>query len=339
MSDSVASSYEPSRGVPACYRGLRVLVTGATGFIGSWVWRLLDAAGAEVWAVGRSEAALRDTIGGAAPSGGVVEADLARPGAFARVHAQVRPAVTFHLAGYGVDRTERDAELAFRINAELVEEVARVTAGTQPDDGWFGMRLVHTGSAFEYGSVTGPVTEETAPAPRSVYGSTKLEGTRRLTTLAERGEVAAVTARICNAYGPGERETRLLPVLVAAAHTGQTVRLTAGEQERDFVFVRDVAEALLRLGALQPGTVHLVNLGTGRSSTVRQFAETAAAVLGLPPARLAFGAIPYRDDEVWQGPVRVDRLSRVLGWVPPTTIAEGIRWSYSLSCAEEVGSR
>jgi nucleoside-diphosphate-sugar epimerase len=313
------------------YRDVRVLVTGASGFIGRWVWRLLADARADVWVAGRNVAALERVADEQAIAGQFLEADLAIPGTCASLHARVRPSITFHLAGYGISRGEHDPAMAHRINAELPEEMALAALGVAIDDGWGAVRLVNVGSVFEYGSVQGPVTEDRLAAPATLLGRSKLEGTRRLERRAATEGFPAVTARVCAAYGPGERPHRLLPSLLRAARTGESLPLTAGEQERDFVFVRDVAEALLRLGRLGPAPQGVVNLGTGMTCSVRAFVEAAIEVLGLDPGQIRFGALPYREDEVWQGRVEVSRLQLLLEWLPPTSVPAGIRRTRALA--------
>jgi nucleoside-diphosphate-sugar epimerase len=80
------------------------------------------------------------------------------------------------------------------------------------------------------------------------------------------------------------------------------------------------------VGQAPPGMV--VNLATGELTSVRAFAETAAEVLGLDPARLDFGAVPVRGEEMFHGAVDVTPLERLLSWRPRISVAEGIRRSW-----------
>ena len=101
--------------------------------------------------------------------------------------------------------------------------------------------------------------------------------------------------------------------------------LSSGTQRRDFAYVEDVAEGMLRLGlsAGIPGEV--INLATGRMTSVRVFAETAAVVLELPPDRLLFGTEPVRADEMRITGVDVSRLELRTGWKPDSDLERGIR--------------
>jgi nucleoside-diphosphate-sugar epimerase len=142
---------------------------------------------------------------------------------------------------------------------------------------------------------------------------------------AARTGVHATVARLFTVYGPGEHRGRLLPSLLEAATGDGPVPLTAGTQQRDFTWVGDVVEGLLRLGALGGEPPGLVNLATGRLVTVREFVERAAAVLRIAPERLRFGALPTRPEEMAHDDVSVARLERLTGWRPATSIEEGVR--------------
>jgi nucleoside-diphosphate-sugar epimerase len=306
----------------AAYRGARVLVAGATGFVGGAVARTLAGCGADVWVVARDAKRLAEV---AAACGGATlrPADLSRPGEFARVFAEARPAVVFNLAGYGVDHEERDPGLAAALNTQLPGEIA-ATVARDRGTSWSGMRLVHAGTAFEYGRVDGPVREDSPAAPISDYGRTKLAGTRLVLDARQVLGLPAAVVRLFIVYGPGEHATRLLPSLMKLAGSRESLSLTAGQQRRDFTFVGDVADGLLRLGLARecPG---IVNLATGVQTSVREFAACAAELLGLAPAQLQFGALPYREDEVAQGPADISLLRLVLGWAPQYGVCEGIR--------------
>lgn len=319
---------EDAPGIFSAYRGRRVLVTGASGFIGRWVARALSRAGADLWLLGRNLEALHAVCADFGIHGHVRTANLAEPGAYSQVHRELHPEITFNLAGYGVDPEEREPRLYEAMNSFLVAEIAEAIAES-PGSGWPGLRLVHVGSASEYGPVGDPLTESAPARPTSLYGQTKLDGTERLLAVRRRKGCRALVARLFTVYGPGEHPGRLLPSLLRAARTGERLALTSGTQRRDFTYVEDVAEGLLRLGVLDqvPG---LVNLATGKLTPVRQFAECAARIVGLRPGQTQFGALPTRSDEPQQGCPDLSLLETLLGWRPATPIAEGIHraWEF-----------
>ena len=305
------------------FNGANVVLTGATGFIGRAVWDRLARAQANVFAVARDEAALR-SIGEeySLPATPLI-ADLARPDQFLDAIRELRPDVIINTAGYGVAPDERASDVAEMLNAQLPGWIAQAAAENQQAT-WRGQAFVHVGSGFEYGSVDGPVDEHTAAHPQNNYAETKLRGTEAVSRVREQTGLRCTTARVFTVYGPGEHPHRLLPSLLRAAHAKQPVDLTAGLQERDFTFVGDVAEGILRL-AIARDVPPVVNVATGRSTSIRAFAEEVLRAAGAPPDLVNFGAIPTRPDEVRQGPVATAQLMAVTGWVPKTSVADGIR--------------
>lgn len=305
---------------------MRALLLGATGFVGRWVATKLTQRGARLVCTTRSSTAVA-SVSDWPIQAEWVELDLSQPGALARTVADVAPEVVFNLAGYGVDRQERDPDLARRINAEVPAELCAAVAEV-PAPGRTGARVVHVGSALEYGEIGGDLAEDSETNATTLYGRTKLAGTRALAERAAELGVASVTARLFTVYGAGEHPGRLLPALLDAARGDGPLPLTAGLQQRDFTWVGDVADGLVRLAqtpslaAWGPGPV--VNLATGILTPVRAFVETAAGVLGIEPERLRFGELPTRAEEMAHEPVSIERLRTALGWRPPTSIEAGV---------------
>ncbi len=314
---------EPTSGQTKPYIDAPVVVLGASGFIGRWVALHLARIGARVHAPVRDVARTSELFSSYAIDAVVERIDLSAFSTVGEFLRRARPAVVFNLAGYGVDRTERDEKTAFRINARLVRTLVLELADAD-GPAWPGQRLVHVGSALEYGTAKGDLAEDTRASPTTLYGRSKLAGTLLLQRAAERTGVRALTARLFTVYGPGEHVNRLLPSLIGCAEDGRPLDLTRGDQERDFTYVEDVAEGLLRLAlsGAEPGAV--VNLATGIITPVREFVQIAAEVLEIPSEHLRFGALATRSEEMSHRPVAITRLRRLTGWAPSTGIREGI---------------
>ena len=299
----------------APYRGERALVLGASGFVGRWVVRALAGAGAHVVAVTRSS-----TDDAPPESAERIAADLSAPGAVEAILLGRRPRYLFNLAGYGVDPLERSESDSEAINALLPQRLAvaaATLAATQP------LTWVQAGSMAEVGASDTGFGEEQPPAPVTPYGRAKLAGSRALAAACARGPLRGCVGRLFMVYGPGEHPARLLPSLIETARTRTPLDLSSGRQRRDFVYVAEASEALLRLGALDlPGSV--VNVASGHAHSVRAFAETAADLLGMPRELLRFGARAANPYDVAEGPVTNARLRALTNWSPALSIAEGI---------------
>lgn len=314
----------------AKYQGVSAIVLGATGFIGRWVARALCECGAKVHLVVRNRQYAETIFAQYGIRGSIVEMDLtSAPEMFEAHFQEINPAITFNLAGYGIDRSERDEMLSQKINRDLVQTLCTAIA-KRPNQSWPGLDLVHAGSALEYGTIDGDLVEDSRPVPTTLYGQSKLAGTRILSDCNKSGHMQGMTARLFTVYGPGEHAGRLLPALIESAGNGQPLDLTAGLQKRDFTYVGDVAEGLLRIGSTGSSGSSVVNLATGQLQTVREFTESAADVLGIPRHKLNFGAIPTRVEEMRHAPVANQRLKQLTGWVPQTGVREGIRRTISV---------
>jgi nucleoside-diphosphate-sugar epimerase len=308
--------------------GVRVLVTGASGFLGRWVAEALLNQGAEVGLVARDPR--RVPLELTACAARTFGADLARPGELEVVLREWQPAVLFHLAGYGVAKDERDPALMLRLNSDvLVEAIEGLRRLPAPR--WGGLRLVHAGSALEYGVLPHPPEESVNPKPTTVYGQTKLAGTQVVQDAVRELRFPGVVARLFTVFGPGERAGRLFPTLLAARGHQGPIQLSSGAQSRDFALVWDVAQALVALacgphaqllGGAPPFDEALLNVATGRLTPVREFVLAAAAAFGIAPERLQFGALAQQAEEMPHQKVPVARLQRVLGAALPSDLGD-----------------
>lgn len=283
-------------------KGRRCLVTGGAGFIGTALVRLLRREGALVSAPARHEVDLRDA---------------AAVSQWTRAHS---PDAVFHLAAEGVTDSVDVRELA-AANVLGVRNLIESIIG-QPGR----PKVLLLGSGFEYAPQERPCSETDPLSPFSPYGASKAEAAAVAAALSPEMPVAWV--RPFNVYGPGEQPSRLLPSIVASVVAGRPAEVTPGEQLRDFTFVEDVAEALVKILLSLPDRPcwETYNIGTGRPARLRDFIGLAADALrarGFSPD-VRFGARPYRLGEPMCYLPDVTRLRQRLGWTPPTTIEDGI---------------
>jgi nucleoside-diphosphate-sugar epimerase len=292
---------------------VRALVTGASGHLGAALVHTLLAAGDSVAALVRP-ASDPWRLRGVMERVTLVRGDLDNPRAAAAAIREFAPEVVFHLAWWGVGRTERDApeQVTRNVTGTLVLfEVAR-EAGCRC--------FVGTGSQAEYGPADGVLTEDTPAAPVTAYGTAKLATGMLLHALGAATGVRTVWLRLLAAYGPADEEARLIPSTLRALLAGERPALSAGMQPWDYLYVDDAAEAL-RAAALSEAVGTFV-LASGAWPTVREWVERVRDEVD-PALPLGFG-------ESGAGPVpglRGDpaRLCRATGWSPRTGMDEGVR--------------
>jgi nucleoside-diphosphate-sugar epimerase len=279
----------------------RVLVTGASGFIGRALLPVLQARGYEVHGCGR----------GAAPSGlsdiaAWHTADLLTERGRARVISTVRPSHLVHLAWEarpGRYRDHPDNAAWTTASLDLLQQA--IAAGAN--------RIVGIGTCFEYGSSTTPCREDvTACRPTTLYGQAKLAAAEGFVAAAQRGAGVA-WGRVFFPFGEGEAEGRLIPSLIRSLRAGEVFNCSLGTQVRDFIHVGDLAQAIAAV--LDGDVTGVVNLGSGEPRTLRSVVEFFARRLEAEHL-VAFGAreVSGVDAE----PVIVADIARLksTGWQP-----------------------
>jgi nucleoside-diphosphate-sugar epimerase len=294
------------------------LVTGASGFIGSHLVARLLSEGSRVTVLVRSESALpanwRDRVR-------VISCDDFGESNLRRL-LDTPVETVFHLAAYGVKPDHRDTPEIFRINVELPTALARLCAD------WTA-RMVMAGTFSEYRNPeTQDLLLEDSPLEQGkLYGSSKAAGGLMASAIAGSNCTGFRLLRLFKVYGAGEAPHRLLPALVHCLSRGKRVAISAGTQVRDFVYVDDVVEAMLRADAhcQEKGGGATWNVATGRAHTVREFAEQVAAEMNADVSLLGFGAIPMRRDEEPWLVGSPDRLRSELGWQPSIGVEDGVR--------------
>lgn len=310
----------------------RVLVTGAGGFVGSAVFRLLAERAREGDARLDDGTPVDRVVGVLRPGGdrsrlepleahsgwSIAEADLTDLGAARDVVASVRPRAILHLA---LERAvheplsdERRRRLALAPLEALVEALAE--AG--------GRRFVHTGSAWVLEG--GGDLDESAPVdPVGPYAETKAREARRLPEVAEDAGVAWINLRLFNVFGRYEPPSRLLPYLVRRLSRGETAELGDGDVVRDFNDVDDMARAyLLALRAPEAACGRVYHIGSGRGTAVREFAGLVADVVG-GGGSLRFGTKAAPDQHMQRLVSDPGLARRELGWSVPAGLEARVR--------------
>jgi nucleoside-diphosphate-sugar epimerase len=302
---------------PVSFSGRRVLVTGGSGFLGSRLVAEAFASGASVTAAVRT-GTRSDRLGGAPKGAAVVPFDLSNFDDVSRLVRAQAPDILIHAAAYGVDPSRQDPQAAFAVNVLGTWNVLRACAEVRVE------RFIHLGSCSEYGPKEAPLSEDDPLRPISVYGASKGAASVLAAAMSRAMGVRAVVLRLFGIWGPGEGPGRLVPQIIRACLEKNRLSLTEGLQVRDFSYVDDVADRILRV-AVHPDfdRFPVVNVGGGRGRTVREFSEEAAEALGGRDL-LDFGALPYRPNEYRRLVADVSRLAGLLGPLPATPLREGV---------------
>lgn len=296
----------------------KVLITGATGFIGANLARafagdhdvhLLLRSRKHAWRI----ADILDKVV-------VVDADLLDAGRLAAAVKKVRPEYIFHLAAYGAyPRMQTDAQEMFSVNIQGTYNLLEAARDV-------GYRcFVNTGSSSEYGIKSRPMKESDLLEPNTLYGISKAAATMLCAHEARGQDKPVVTLRPFSAYGYYEESFRLVPSVILKCLEGKDVPLSSGEQRRDYVFIGDVVEAYRKAMKLKSPRGDVFNLGSGKDVSVREVAAMAHALVG-GKNRLLFGKMQkaaFDTAPCWKADTK--KTAGVLKWKSRTGLKEGLR--------------
>lgn len=229
--------------------------------------------------------------------------------------AAIRPNLVIHCAAYGIKPQERDASIMFDVNTRATIDICN--AATQ-----HAKAIIIAGSVSEYGAAAEAPFSETAPLEmRKIYGASKAAATIASLAMATQREFPCVVLRLFNVFGPAEAPHRLVSSLVRNLRNGNRVPLSPGDQERDFVYIDDIAGAFLAAARRfltwdnqTPTLAEIVSVCTGTPVSVRELCETLARKIGCSSDLLEFGALPYRPDDVMKSYGSPENARKLLGW-------------------------
>ncbi len=288
---------------------MRVVVTGASGFLGSWICRVL-AHKHEVIALVRPTS---DTY----RLGGIHNLEIAavENSGWASYVATEQPDALILTDWWGVGNHDRNDEHQFD-NIERMEHLAKAAR-----DAGVGI-LIGVGSHAELGPVAEGITEDLRDNPTTKYGAAKVATRKAMQEILEGSPTRFVWMRIFSTYGPSDTGPWLIPLLVDNLSRGETMELTKCEQEWSYLHAFDLARAFQAV--IESGTISdIVNVGNPHTLILKNVVNKIADELGAEKL-LDIGALPYRPDQVMKLEPMCESLTAI-GWEPVVAFDDGIK--------------
>jgi nucleoside-diphosphate-sugar epimerase len=287
----------------------RVLVTGATGFIGRHIPALLQARGFETHITAR---------GAATATTGITahQVDLLRQYEAQCLIKDIRPDIIIHTAWYVAHgRFWTAPENADWLEASTALAAYAAEAGAR--------RFLGLGTCAEYATEAGddayPWQETRHIAPATPYGEAKAALARRLAEMAEgRARFAIAWARLFHLFGPGENSARLVPSIMIALREGREAQCSSGRPVRDFISTQNAAAAITALATSD--VTGPVNIASGAPISIAAMARLIADIARRPDL-LRLGALPDRPHEPPYMVAHTGRLRREVGFTAPVSLA------------------
>lgn len=295
---------------------MRVFLTGASGFVGSFFLRLLlSSSEYEVCVLLRnSKEAWR--IQNLLPKLQVIEGDLNQLDKIEIALSSFRPDAFVHLAWNGVLGGERNDPSQWRnvsLTLELIELANRLQAKS----------FIGLGSQAEYGPSQNKINELCPTKPTTLYGASKLAAQLLSERLCGEYGIRYVWLRLFSSFGPTDNPEWLIPYLAKSLIAKKRPKLTAAEQLWDYIYVEDVASAIRAVLDTQSAE-GIFNLGSGKAYKLKTIIEKIRDLID-PQLPIGFGEIDYRIDQVMHLQADIKKLNTATGWLPKSDLDSAIK--------------
>jgi UDP-glucose 4-epimerase len=299
-----------------------VLVTGGAGFIGSNLVGRLAADGVTVSVIDDFSTGRRGNLDHLGGTIDVRTGDIRDEGAVRRAVAEME--VVYHLAALpSVARSISDPARTHAVNVDGTLNVLNAARAEGV------RRVVYASSSSVYGDTpTLPKHEDMAQAPRSPYAASKLAGESYCRAYAHSLDVATVSLRFFNVFGPRQdpasEYAAVIPRFITRMLDGdQPVIFGDGKQTRDFTFVDNVVRACILASGAGPRAVgEVVNIGCGDRISLLDLVDALNAELGI---ELTPEFAPPRTGDVRDSQASVTKASELIGYRPTVSLNDGLR--------------
>lgn len=288
------------------FSGQKILVTGASGFIGSHLCDHLTKCGGEVHAVSRMKRGDENGLRW-------LQGDFSEITTVHELMTAVRPDLIFHLASHVVGT--RDLEVVLpTFQSNLVSTVNLLTVASE-----IGCRRI-----VLIGSLEEPEVTDQQAVPSSPYAAAKWAGSAYGRMFHSLYQLPVVMLRVFMVYGPLQRDlSKLIPYVTLSLLRGDAPKLSSGLRPVDWIYVEDVVQGLLAAALARDIEGRTIDIGSGHLVPIRTVVEQLVQLID-PQVKPLFGALPDRSREQ----VRVADTGSsyaMIGWKPMTTVEEGLR--------------
>jgi len=285
----------------------KIIVVGGNGYLGSFLVSALKEQKANVFIISNDCEAT--------PSQFIV--DITNFEETQKIIQQIKPEIIYHLAA-NINRN-RDFSIYENMKAINVQGTLNVLRALENIDAHF----IFTSTSEVYGNNSSPFHENQIPKPVSPYSLTKMSAEFLIETFCNQHNKKYTNLRVFNFFGKNMPESFFIPQMINSLKRSEDFMMTKGEQVRDFLYIDDVIDALLLTATNTNSYGETMNVCSGKGTQLSQLAKAVNTTM-RSKAKIVLGAIPYRDNEVWEMIGDQSKIKRITGFEPKTSIEKGI---------------
>jgi len=290
----------------------KILVVGASGFIGAGVFEYLINNNFQVIGISRRKNPWR------IPSRLKDYYQSVRSDDITMILNQIQPEVIINFAASGGYSFQNNTKDIVNSNLILLEKIANWSNKN-------GTFLINAGSSSEYGTNSAGPKESSLAKPNSFYAITKLAGTNLLEFYSTLG-LKSVVLRLYSVYGPKEDPSRLMPAVMRGIIKGEWPSFTEQKISRDFIYLEDVCNLIINLIRNQDKKsetlFNIYNVGSGLKTTIGDLIKTLEFEFEMPKIKIS--SFPKRKWDIENWYANIDRISNELDWRPTFDLKTGL---------------
>lgn len=298
-----------------------VLITGGAGFIGANLINKLLKLNYNVSLILKKSSdpwRIKDILNKVA----IYHADLLNKKKLTEIVNKINPNFIIHLATYGDYRKQADVEEMMDVNIKGTLNLLLASKNINYK------LFINTGSSSEYGIKNKPMNEKNCLEPISFYAATKASATFLCQVFAKEYKKSIVTLRPFSVYGPYEEKTRFIPTIIKAIIENKPIKLTPGNQCRDFIYVKDVVDIYIKiLSSGKKFSGQIFNMGTGIKYANDEVVKMLFEITGKKVS-IEKGAFPTRLWDTSHWVADISKTKKILNWKPKFTLEDGLKRTY-----------
>ena len=297
------------------YKGMKILIIGGTGFIGFNLLKKLKNLRFGITSISLSYPKKNNFISGV----NYVKLDITNQNEIKKINGNFD--IVVNAGGYGgLDDNFRDTSKMYQNQIKGLKNVASFFLKKKIK------RFIQVGSSLEYGSVSGIQTENSHPKnPISIYGKSKLYSTNYLKFLNKVYNFPVVVLRLYQVYGPNQKNNRLIPYVIDSIIKNKKIFTTKGDQIRDFCYIDDVTEAIIKCFKSKKTIGEIINIGYGRGHQIKDILKKIFKYFPKYKVKRKVKINISSKKQVKKLVPSIKKAKKILCWSPKISFNEGIK--------------